>query len=134
MSEEKIKYWKELTSDILDQNKVNLSEEVINRIALDFMESSPDINVNWVVNSISELGVEVNGEYRFLYKGHSIIYKDNINSDDNSKVFVRPVFKREFGECCHPVNYSNPKLIGTVSLADSDEWVELPGSSHKDAV
>ena len=91
--------------------------------------------VNWVVNSIGELGVEVNGEYHFLYKGHSLIYKDGEPEGENgSRLMVRPVFKREFGECCHPINHNNPELVGKVSLDDSDDWTALPESNHKDSV
>ena len=89
--------------------------------------------VEWVVNSIAELGVKVNGEYYFLYKGDSIIYK-NEEDRGNGMLQVRPVFKREFGECCHPINYKDLRYIGTVSLDDSDEWVPLPVSTHVDAV
>lgn len=38
----------------------------------------------------------------------------------------RPVFKREFGECVHPINHADYSKIGTVSLDDSDEWKPLP--------
>jgi len=47
----------------------------------------------WIVNESGELGVEVNGRFFFLYKGRSIEYKQG---------YYRPVFKREFGECCYP--------------------------------
>lgn len=92
--------------------------------------------VQWVVNSLGELGVNVNGTYYFLYKGHSIIYKNPADDegDGHGPMFVRPVFKREFGECCHPINYDNPELVGTVSMDDSDEWKPLPPTDHPDAV
>lgn len=85
-------------------------------------------HVDWVVNDIGELGVKVGDEYYFMYKGSSLIYKN----PEGMK--VRPIGKREFGECCHPINYKDPTKIGTVSLDDSDEWEDLPGSNHPDAV
>jgi hypothetical protein len=41
-------------------------------------------------------------------------------------MMYRPVFKREFGECCHPINYEDPRMIGKVSLDDSDDWKPIP--------
>ena len=90
------------------------------------------LEIEWVVNDNAELGVKVGNDYHFLYKGDSIIYKEGVH-DDGSPMNVRSVGKREFGECCHPVNYENPKLIGTVSLDDCDRWIELPDSNHPDA-
>lgn len=81
--------------------------------------------VQWIVNDIAELGVMVDGVAYFLYKGESLIYED-AKHEDGSQMKYRPVFKREFGECCHPINYKNPQLIGEVSLDDSDEWQDLP--------
>lgn len=81
-------------------------------------------DVKWVVNDSAELGVEINGQYFFLYKGGSLVYGGT--HDDGTPMHVRPVFKREFGECCHPVNYENLKLKGTVSLGDSDAWKVMP--------
>lgn len=97
--------------------------------------------VEWVVNDIAELGVKIGNQFFWLYKGHSLVYGDNhdtnkdgivINTDDGKPMSWRPVFKREFGDCCHPVNYEDLKkcghqhYIGTVSLSDSDEWKPLP--------
>ncbi|MEQ8504636.1 MAG: hypothetical protein RIB80_04870 [Rhodospirillales bacterium] len=90
--------------------------------------------VEWVVSSLGELGVNVNGTYYFLYKGRSIIYGDPTHEDTGKPMQVRPVFKREFGECCHPINYDDPTRVGTVSLSDSDEWIPLSPSTHPDAV
>lgn len=53
-------------------------------------------NVNWVVNDLGELGVEIFGKFFFLYKGYSL---------ERSGSRVRRVGKREFGETQHPVNY-----------------------------
>ncbi len=87
--------------------------------------------VEWVVNDIAELGVKIGNQFFFLYKGYSLVYED-AKHDDGSPMQWRPVFKREFGECCHPVNYEDLRkcghqhLIGTVNLTDSDEWKPLP--------
>lgn len=81
--------------------------------------------VQWIVNDNAELGVMVDGVAYFLYKGKSLIYNDGLH-DDGRPMQFRPVFKREFGECCHPINYKDPTLIGTVSLDDDDTWKELP--------
>lgn len=82
-------------------------------------------DVQWVVNDIAELGVKIGNQFFFLYKGHSLVYED-AEHDDGTPMHWRPVFKREFGECAHPINYENPKLIGQVSLSDSDDWQQLP--------
>lgn len=73
-------------------------------------------DVQWVVNSLGELGVCIDGKCFFLYKGMSLVYSNKDN------LFVRPVFKREFGECCHPLGCEEGP---GVSLDDSDEWRPL---------
>jgi hypothetical protein len=99
-----------------------------------------DDDVQWVVNDIAELGVKIGSQFFFLYKGRSLVYGEHNDSrkdgfathDDGSPMHWRPVFKREFGECCHPVNYEDlrkcghPHYIGTVNLSDSEEWKPLP--------
>ncbi len=95
----------------------------------------PD-DVEWVVNDIAELGVKIGDQFFFLYKGTSLVYGyldedpsiPPVHDADGTPMHWRPVFKREFGECAHPINYANPSLIGTVSLDDSDEWQELPAA------
>ena len=92
-------------------------------------------DVEWVVNSLAELGVKIGNRFFFLYKGYSLEYSDEYRDpDDDINIRWRPVFKREFGECCHPVNYDNPDLIGTVSPDDSDEWADLPLAPAEDLV
>lgn len=83
-------------------------------------------DVQWIVNSLGELGVMIHGQAFFLYKGESLQYDDPSDETDGPLLMYRPVFKREFGECCHPINYADPAKIGTVSLSDSDEWRPLP--------
>lgn len=82
-------------------------------------------DVEWVVNDNAELGVKIGNQFFFCYKGHSLVYAEGTH-DDGRPMMWRRVFKREFGECIHPVNYLQPTHIGTVSLDDSDEWMPLP--------
>lgn len=78
-------------------------------------------DVQWVVNDNAELGVKIGDQFFFLYKGDSLVY-DPPEHDDGKPMHWRAVGKREFGECCHPINYANLNLIGTVSLDDCDRW------------
>jgi len=100
-----------------------------------------DEDVQWIVNDNAELGVKIGGQFFFCYKGRSLVY-ENAQHDDESPMHWRPVFKREFGECVHPVNYADLRscghqhYIGTVSLDDSDDWQPLPqppqqGGTHE---
>lgn len=87
----------------------------------------------WVVNDIAELGVKIGNRFFWLYKGESLVYGANaedvkdgiVQHDEGGDMHWRPVFKREFGECAHPLNRADPTRIGTVSLDDSDEWKPL---------
>lgn len=94
-----------------------------------------DKDVQWVVNDNAELGVKIGNQFFWMYKGRSLVYDDGLH-DDGTPMHWRPVFKREFGECCHPVNYEDlrkcgyPHVIGQVSLDDDDEWQELPKSQQ----
>lgn len=91
-------------------------------------------DVQWIVNDIAELGVMIHGQAFFLYKGHSLVYEDATHDETGEPRRYRPVFKREFGECAHLINYKNLNLIGTVSLDDSDEWRVLPAAVSKPPV
>tara|TARA_Y100001973_G_scaffold46148_1_gene68846 strand:+ start:5227 stop:5541 length:315 start_codon:yes stop_codon:yes gene_type:complete len=53
----------------------------------------------WVVNDMGELGVEVNGNVYFMYKGESLEYAEG-KRDDGTPILYRTVEKREFGETC----------------------------------
>lgn len=88
-------------------------------------------DVKWIVNNLGELGVLVQGQAFFLYKGESLVYEDPAQEDDEGPMMFRPVFKREFGECCRPINYADPTRNGTVSLEDSDAWKPLPAPIEK---
>jgi hypothetical protein len=95
------------------------------------------VKVEWVVNDIAELGVKIGSQFFFCYKGYSLTYSEGNGGiavhDDGSPMHWRPVFKREFGECIHPINYKDLTRIGTVSLDDSDDWKELPVASGVNA-
>jgi hypothetical protein len=69
-----------------------------------------NLEPQWIVNSLGELGVKVGGRFFFLYKGDSIEYGDSsptsegyATNDDGSVMQYRIVGKREFGEVCHPI-------------------------------
>ena len=80
--------------------------------------------VQWVVNEIAELGVKIGDQFFFLYKGESYL----------GGSMWRPVFKREFGEVCHPWQAIKRKsgeerlpdcYIGFLGEDESD-WKRLP--------
>jgi hypothetical protein len=82
----------------------------------------------WVVNSIAELGVKIGNRFFWMYKGRSLEYKRGIDEDDGTPLLWRPIGKREFGECCHPVNYADPEKWGTVDIHDGNEWFPVPNA------
>ena len=93
-------------------------------------ESCENLEPIWIVNEYSELGVMVNGICYFLYKAGNIVYEDAIH-DDGSPLHIRPLFKREFGECCLPFDTStfgqgHTTKYRLVSLDDSDWWRKMP--------
>lgn len=78
-------------------------------------------DVQWITNDNAELGVKIGNQFFFLYKGYSLVYESGMHDNDTPMMW-RPVFKREFGECAHPINHKDYSKIGTVSLGDSEEW------------
>lgn len=100
---------------------------------------SEPLEVEWVVNEIAELGVKIGDQFFFCYKGYSLTYTNDdggpfvMMEGSTEPMHWRPVFKREFGECVHPINYVDPTKIGTVSLDDSDNWVPLPAAKEINA-
>lgn len=84
----------------------------------------------WIVNDNSELGVMVNGVCYFLYKAGSIVYEDAAH-DNGDPMYIRPLYKREFGECCLPLDMAHLEKTGVakykeVKLSDSEDWVKMP--------
>ena len=74
-----------------------------------------DDDVKWIVNDLAELGVLINGECFFMYKGQSY----------QGGKYYREVGKREFGECCHPWSSIELKKYGNL---ESRPLVILPDS------
>lgn len=68
---------------------------------------------SWIVNDHGELGVLVNGQAYFMYKGQPFQYKGT----EDSPTRFRYVEKREFGE-------SGPTIDPQV---DAHDWMTLPG-------
>jgi hypothetical protein len=86
--------------------------------------------IEWVVNSLGELGVCSNGRYYFLYKGRSIEYDGNC--EDADAIMVRPVGKREFGEVCKPIGclkVENGILYDRTPYPYLEELIYNPGLS-----
>lgn len=85
----------------------------------------------WVVNNLGELGVKVNDQYFFLYKGDNLQYTEK-------NMFVREVKKREFGEVCKPIGFFSPadngdiriRITDTYHLEDGDDWKILPPATE----
>lgn len=71
-------------------------------------------DVRWVVNNLAELGVRIHGRCFFLYKGRSY----------HGGSVYRAVFKREFGECCHPPDWGSIPVHG--------DYVGFRGESVKE--
>jgi hypothetical protein len=86
--------------------------------------------IEWVVNSLGELGVCSNGRYYFLYKGRSIEYDGNC--EDADVIMVRPVGEREFGEVCKPIGclkVENGILYDRTPYPYLEELLYTPGLS-----
>lgn len=103
----------------------------------------------WIVNTLGELGVRVNGRCFFIYKGDNIEYgnigetqeerREELCHDDDSLILYRAVGKREFGETQWPDSwlragrredqYDVPCPPGIMSPPDPNgeyEWKPLP--------
>ena len=65
--------------------------------------SSLQDTLTWVVNDMGELGVEINGQVLFCYKGESLSYANCPFYEDGSPILYRKVGKREFGETVWPL-------------------------------
>src|SRR4051812_24632158 len=98
-------------------------------------------DVEWVVNDIAELGVKIGDQFFFLYKGTSLQY-DGLHDEDEdgnrAPMRWRHVYKREFGECCHPIE--TLKAHGKTTLDDFtnaygwvDDWKDMPVTPTRDS-
>lgn len=91
-----------------------------------------DADVEWVTNDNAELGVKIGDRFFFLYKGESLEYRTGLH-DDGIPMRWRHVYKREFGECCHPWqtikrHTGQDRLPEDFPSAygDSSDWNDLP--------
>lgn len=91
-----------------------------------------DEDVEWVTNDNAELGVKIGARFFFLYKGGSLEYPTGLH-DDETPMRWRPVYKREFGECCHPwraiEHYTGKSLLPSdfpAAYGDPNDWQEMP--------
>lgn len=81
-------------------------------------------DVQWIVNDIGELGVKIGRRFFFIYKGYSLEYKNG--HDNGQPMRWRPVYKREFGEVVHPINYASAHLTDSGSTYTHGEgWKEI---------
>ena len=98
-----------------------------------FLEILKDDDVEWVVNEGSELGVKIGNRFFFLYKGMSLEYTHDPDNEDPMQMW-RHVWKREFGECCHPWHfikqrtgeYRIPDNYPAVDGSSGGDWKRLP--------
>ncbi len=84
-----------------------------------------DKDVEWIVNNIGELGVKIGEQFFFLYKGRSIVYVYD-DSDRTMQLRWRPVYKREFGEVCHPPKYQE-RANERGHYNFGEHWSDVPG-------
>lgn len=86
----------------------------------------------WVVNNNGDLGVYVNNQYYFLYKGDSLVYENEYDSNGDKKfrMRVRRVEKREFGESCNPVKFVKDEELFEEfrknEFTEGEGWIDLP--------
>lgn len=80
-------------------------------------------DVHWVVNDLGELGVRINDQFFFLYKGESYVGGEK----------WRAVAKREFGEVCYPKpdwlmhqGHSDVPMSYYTSVGDGWKWISRP--------
>lgn len=84
--------------------------------------------LEFVVNEYGELGIKIKNidgtnscRVGFLYKGYLLEYEDGLK-DDGTPLRYRPVWKREFGECCiSPLYRADEK-----DFLEGGEWRDLP--------
>ncbi len=82
--------------------------------------------VNWVVNSLGELGVEIDGQYFFMYKGESLQYNESDKQENEPPIKVRRVGKREFGETQWPDSWLRKGRSENVYKVELQDGIGLP--------
>lgn len=88
--------------------------------------------VKWVVNSLGELGVRIDGVNYYLYKGESIVYGPDSGVDDIMK--WRYVGKREFGETCEAYVYDMKARELTTRKLYHESYPDAVIAEHFDEV
>jgi len=88
-------------------NGIEVNAIQMDRLADRLAEKPTVEHPEWIVNNLAELGVKIGDRFYFLYKGENIRYTKKDMED--KAMYWRPVGKREFGECCHPVKWVNGK-------------------------
>lgn len=89
-------------------------------LCLEQREKEPE----WIVNDNAELGVKIDNRFYFLYKGGNIQYESG-KHDNGMPMYYRPVWKREFGECCHPIHLE----IMPDQYREGEGWQPLPATA-----
>ncbi len=82
-------------------------------------------DVEWVMNDLTELGVKIGDQFFFLYKGESMTYDVPAKHEDGQRMRWRHVGKREFGECCHPLDMGGASAARYVH-SDGGNWKLMP--------
>jgi len=128
---------------------VHLNETYDGKLPKPVVDLSKKHKPRWVVNSLGELGVEIQGKCYFVYKGRSIVYGESdvgYDHDDGVPIMYRSIGKNEFGETVLPLPHiyargykhgkyleqviSRPGLDSKSNNQDDYEWKPLPKVSE----
>lgn len=91
---------KELSERTSEADRLRIHNEALALLVQQTRSPEPE----WIVNNLAELGVRVGDKFFFLYKGENIEYVSVDGTDGEVPLKWRRVQKREFGECCQPIN------------------------------
>lgn len=83
-------------------------------------------NVEWVVNSIAELGVKIGNQFFFMYKARSLVY-----DREDTEILWRHCYKREFGETVTVPpktehSFDRGELDGEHHYSFGEGWAKFP--------